>query len=283
MFAQPPTASRLTEMETLSSIPESDKSESSKAFNNLSTYCMFIGYARSGHSLIGALLDAHPNVIIADQLDALEQIQAGIGKQDLFQLLLHNSRSRVEQGRARGGHSYHVPGQWQGRFTTLRVIGDKKGQRATSRLREDPELLRKLGQTLDLPVKVFHVIRNPYDNIATKYLKRSRHGPVDLRCLIEEHFVLCQTIVDVKRHLRSGVMRDVYHEAMIEDPRHWVRTLCEFLGIQCPDDYVRACSKIVFSSPNKSRCDIEWSHDNRELVRTRMASIDFLSGYCFDA
>ena len=256
--------------------------DNSTGFDDIAAYCMFIGYARSGHSLIGALLDAHPNVIIADQLDALESIQAGVGKQDLFELLLHNSQSSVQRGRARGGHAYTVPGQWQGRFTTLRVIGDKKGQRATVRLREDPELLRKLGQTVGLPIKLFHVIRNPYDNIATKYLKRSRHGAVDLHSLIEEHFVLCRTVADVKRHVDKQNILDIHHESMVENPLGGLRALCEFLGIDCPDDYATACSQIVFSSPNKSRRDIEWSQDNIEYVRESMASYDFLSGYSFE-
>ena len=243
---------------------------------------MFVGYARSGHSLIGALLDAHPNVIIADQLDALEHIQEAVGKQQLFELLLHNSQSSVARGRARGGHSYAVSGQWQGRFTTLRVIGDKKGQRATLRLRQDPDLLRRLGQTVGLPVKLFHVVRNPYDNIATKYLKRVRHGPVDFRSLIEEHFVLCQTVADIKRQVNDGNMLEIPHESMIEHPIRWLRILCEFLGINCPDDYAAACAQIVFASPNKSRRDIEWSRDSIELVRVRMTSYDFLSGYSFE-
>lgn len=256
--------------------------ENLAGFDDIATYCMFVGYARSGHSLIGALLDAHPNVIIADQLDALECIQSGIGRHDLFAQLLQNSQSSVQRGRARGGHSYRVPDQWQGRFTTLRVIGDKKGQRATLRLREDPELLWKLRQTVGLPVKLFHVIRNPYDNITTKYLKRLRRGPVDLRSLIEEHFVLCQTVADIKRRVNNGTMFDLHHESMVENPARWLRALCEFLEINCPDDYATACSQIVFSSPNKSRRDIEWSQDNKELVCARMASYDFLSDYSFE-
>ena len=41
---------------------------------------MFIGYPRSGHSLIGSLLDVHPNAIVAHELDALKFVGAGFGK-----------------------------------------------------------------------------------------------------------------------------------------------------------------------------------------------------------
>ncbi len=269
-------------MENLSSFTPTDSFGDCDGLVDLSAYCMFLGYARSGHSLVGALLDAHPHVIIADQLDALEKIQAGVGKEHLFYLLLQNSRSRVEEGRARGGHSYRIPGQWQGSFTTLKVIGDKKGQRATLRLRQDPELLKKLGEVLGLPIKIFHVIRNPYDNIATKYLKRSRHGVVDFRALIEEHFLLCETVKEIKGKIKKHIILDVYHEALIENPAKWIRILCDFLGIDCPDNYLSSCSDVIFSSPNKSRHDVVWSQEEIELVRAKICSFDFLSHYSFE-
>jgi len=39
-----------------------------RLFEAIKTYCMFIGYPRSGHSFVGALLDAHPKNINAHQL-----------------------------------------------------------------------------------------------------------------------------------------------------------------------------------------------------------------------
>ena len=33
--------------------------------------CLFIGHPRSGHSLVGAMLDAHPDLCIAHELDML--------------------------------------------------------------------------------------------------------------------------------------------------------------------------------------------------------------------
>jgi hypothetical protein len=40
---------------------------------------MFIGYLRSGHSLIASLLDAHPNAIATHELDALKFVGARFG------------------------------------------------------------------------------------------------------------------------------------------------------------------------------------------------------------
>src|SRR5262245_36859172 len=63
-----------------------------RTFAAVETFCLFVGYPRSGHSIIGSLLDAHPNAIIADELDALKYVQAGFNQNQLFYLLLRNSR-----------------------------------------------------------------------------------------------------------------------------------------------------------------------------------------------
>jgi hypothetical protein len=36
--------------------------------------CLFIGYPRSGHSLIGSLIDAHPHAALGHELDLLKYV-----------------------------------------------------------------------------------------------------------------------------------------------------------------------------------------------------------------
>src|SRR5215207_8273627 len=100
--------------------------ENRRLFDGVETYCMFLGYPHSGHSLIGSLLDAHPNAIVAHELDALKFVRAGFGKHQLYELLLDNSRRFAQRRREWNGYGYEVPRQWQGRFNEVRVIGDKR-------------------------------------------------------------------------------------------------------------------------------------------------------------
>ena len=58
-------------------------------FSGVSTYCMFIGLPRSGHTLVGVLLNAHKNAVIAHELNALKFIKRGFSKNQLFYLLLY--------------------------------------------------------------------------------------------------------------------------------------------------------------------------------------------------
>ena len=52
-------------------------------------------------------------------------------------------------------------------------MGDKKGGKTTRQLfhKENQEALKQIQQVLKIPLKFVHVIRNPYDNIATMLLR----------------------------------------------------------------------------------------------------------------
>ena len=43
-----------------------------KAYDEVETFVMFIGYPRSSHSLVGAILDAHPEIIIPHEFNLLQ-------------------------------------------------------------------------------------------------------------------------------------------------------------------------------------------------------------------
>ena len=55
----------------------------------------------------------------------------------------------------------------------LQVIGDKKGGKTTNQLKklENVNALKEIKQVVQIPMKFLHVVRNPYDNIATMLVK----------------------------------------------------------------------------------------------------------------
>lgn len=252
-------------------------------FERVETYCMFIGYPRSGHSLIGSLLDAHPCAIIAHELDALKFVEAGFGKRQLYQLLLGNSQRFARRGREWSGYAYEVPHQWQGRFDKLRVIGDKKGGRSTLWLAENPALLSRLQKTVATGVKFIHVIRNPYDNIATMHQRalENNQNPI-LRSTIEDYFFRCEANANLKKRLENNAVIDVRHESLIEDPKALLRELCGFLGLGYEEDYLEDCASIVLRSPHKSRYEVEWNAEALAAVRAGIRRFDFLKGYSYE-
>src|SRR5215470_5617425 len=76
---------------------------------------LFIGYSRSGHSLVGALLDAHPNIVVSHELHAVKQLKTGSTFAEVARAVQLNSYYFNHYGRGYTGYDYRVPGQHQGR------------------------------------------------------------------------------------------------------------------------------------------------------------------------
>jgi hypothetical protein len=247
-------------------------------FNRVQSFCLFIGYPRSGHTLIGSLLDAHPYAVIADELDALKYIQAGFSRDQLFYLLLRGSRNAANSGRQRNGHAYRVPGQWQGRFTELRVIGDKMGGASVIRLAAFPFLLDALCNRFNTRVKFIHVTRNPYDVIST--MSRSAGAPLETGCRL--FFEYCEAVDQIKKEPKKAEIYDLKHEEFIASPIAVLKELCRFLNLEENDAYFEACASIVYQSPHKSRVEAPWNPALIGAVKQKISRLSFLRDYSFD-
>ena len=257
-----------------------------KQFSDLHTYCMFIGYQRSGHSLIGALLDAHPDMIIAHELNALEFLKKGYSRKQVFHLLLQQSKAFYQAGNEWMGYSYRVKGQWQGRYRALKVIGDKRGGTSSKILKENPELLEEIQSFCD-KLRLLHVIRNPYDNITTMIKRREAKRNMifsnkDLLRKIDHHFYKTEEIARLKTKNPTNIL-DIYVEEFIDNPKFELARICKFLGVDIDQDYINDCASIVFKQSRKSRHKIElWTPENIELVQRRINEFDFLERYSFN-
>ena len=246
--------------------------------SEIERYCMFIGYPRSGHTLVGSLLDAHPETIIAHELDALIFIGAGFSKQQLFTLILENSQFFSEKGRRWTGYSYSVPNQWQGTYKRLRVIGDKRGGKSSEWLRQRPELIELLYNTVQVPVKFIHVIRNPFDNISSMF----NRGRESIERQIDRYFTKCESVVDVIQKVGSSAIFNIRLEELIIDPVVHLRDLCDYLEVETPEDYLNDCASIVMRSPHKSRFDFKWTDELINHVQERISQYHHLDGYTYD-
>ena len=256
-----------------------DSARRGDEFAQVSAYCMFIGYPQSGHSLVGSLLDAHPDIVIAHELDALGYLEAGFSAAQIYSLILERDRTFTAAGREWSGYSYVVGGQWQGRVRTLRVIGDKKGGASTRRLRDRPELLARLQAAVGIPLKILHVVRNPYDKIAT-ILRRGQQPT--LGACIEWYFMLCDTESRVIREIGDNAVKTIRYESLVAQPDRSIEAMCHFLGVECGADYVTCCADLVWKAARKTRSAADWTLVEIGDVARRMKRFPHLAGYEFD-
>lgn len=239
------------------------------------SFVFFVGYSRSGHSLVGSLLDAHPHVAISHELHAARHLRAGASFQRVQRAILLNSFFFDHFGRGYSGYDYQVPGQMQGRVERLQVLGDKKANGTTRLLRRDPALAARLRGRIPAPVHYIHVVRNPFDNIATK----ARRTNTSLRWAAKVYLAHVATIEVLKRSEGDRVI-DVFLDDLTRDPREQLRSLLAALGVETlPDGYLDSCAELLFDRPRQTRSEMRWSPELERDVRARLRDCSFLARF----
>ena len=247
------------------------------AFDEVETYAMFVGHPRSGHTLVKALLNAHDQIVIGQEANILKYVSLGFNRWMLYSMILASDQYFHGAGRTWDQYGYQIPNQWQGKYRQLRLIGDKKAGRSTYLIGKNPDLLNRLQRTVNVPIKLFFVVRNPFDNIATISRK---HG-YSLSESIDLYLRLCRNVVDLHAAYPDIPMITVYLEKLIENPQDELQRMLEFVGLKSDAAYLSDCARIVFSSPNLSRNQVDWPTDLIKRVEAGVQDFDFLQGYSF--
>lgn len=252
-------------------------------FKDVKTLCLFVGHNKSGTSMLGSLLDAHPNIIIADEIGVLEYISAGFKRNQIFHLLLRGSRRELMKGRVTARrltpYSYLVHGQSQGSFTELRVIGDGKAGTSTQQFAKDPQLLSQLLSVMkDVDVKLIQVVRNPFDVISVMMVRGKR----TFANSINHYFTNCENIIRLRDLMRTNLLA-VHYEDFVTYPEANLTRICEYLDVEPHPDYLQACAGIMHETPDLSRNMVEWTPKWKKVVEDNLARYDFLQGYNFES
>jgi hypothetical protein len=246
-------------------------------FDQVSVFCLFAGYARSGHSLIAALLNAHRDAVVAHEANIPRYVLPGCSRDELYAKLLARSWW-FNRRRNFSWYSYAVPGQWQGRFANLQVIGDKRAGALTRAWGEHPDLLDRIRALVGVPLRLIHVVRHPLDNIATLARREKRELPD----AIEYYFRHVEWNHRLSQAVGPGEWLTTHHERLIQDPRAELSALCAHLGLMVYPGYLENCASVVFKEPRLSRRNVAWTDTAIREVATRSSGYPFLRDYRFD-
>ncbi len=235
-----------------------------------------VGYPRSGSTLIGSMLNAHPEMVIAHESDLFRYVRRGVSRNQLFAILLRRDQEFAAVERQWNGFDYAV-NEDQGQFEYLRVIGDKHAGRAARRLHEDPRLLDRFRQVVGVPIRSLHIVRNPYDNIASIAHNRS----LPLARAIDIYRRLAVAVDDVVGRLRPEEVFEVRYEAFTAEPATWLTGICHFAGVEVSPEYVASCAALADPGGRRGRTRFDWTPSEREQVETLIAARPVLAGYTF--
>ena len=271
--------------------------------NGIESFLFFVGWPRSCHSIVGGMLDAHPNIIVAHEFFLFKKLfDKWMDREILFNELYKNSYESAQNGSRSAkvdhkGYTLEINGSWQGQFTELKVIGDKSGGKAAMQFRGNEQKFKmifdKLKAEVNLPVKTIQVIRNPYDIIATRLLYKI--SPFSNKKLILTHKY------SNFRELRGGIQNfvrlskaittmltdlnlsphQVHCEDLIADPIGTISSICQYLEVDCSADYLQMCADKTFKNVSETRHLIEWD-PRTEYYLTQIKQFPFFNRYTLD-
>jgi len=272
----------------------------------IETFVQFAGFPRSGHSLIGSIIDAHPQARVSHELDAMGLLAKGMPQLAIFALIDRMASEFTRHGRYWNGYCYLVPDAHHETAAPLRVIGDKKGDAAVRWIAKNPALMDRLQADRGPVSKWILVLRNPFDNIATMSLRHGRaydalktdtEDPADfpgalrdkqregiiaseaLDSQIDEYVRLCRTVNDMRHKTEADDWLDLSLEELTADPSPQIARLIKFLDLPPVPGYIDQCASMVNPRANQTRDLIEWPQAKKDRVHAICREFSFLQRY----
>lgn len=251
-------------------------------FTSVRTCCLFVGTVKSGGTLIGAMLDAHPRAVVADEADPLRYLEHGFSRDQIFHLLAKTARREALKGRVTARrlepYALAIPGQHQGVADRPIVVGDSRAGPTTRRLGDDLQLITRWQALLgDVDDRYIHVVRNPFDPIAAMV----RRGQRTLTNAIDDYAAQCARVARLRAHLTDGRVCTVRYDDLVADPSAQLRSLCAFLGLDAPPGYLADCANLIDPSRTPERHAVAWTPDAIAAVESLSESVPFLQGYVY--
>jgi len=257
-------------------------------FQHVDTFVMFLSDRRTGHSWIGSILDSSPNAMIANEFDAFqnfEDLKENLVNEDLFRKLARNSHICGRYGRIQI-YNYTIPGLWQGKVATdtvLKVIGDKKGASSTRSLmskggspwkNETHALAQKeffarfLKMTGTKYHKIIIVLRNPFNMIATQFLRaKSLHNELLLLQVTRNVLFQMRQNLWAKDNLNDEVDWFVLpSEEFARDTQQKLQELCNFTTVDCPSIMMTRAIEQTHHISHDTWQLVDWSNEAASLV-----------------
>ena len=216
----------------------------------------------------------------------------------MYELSYHYSL--VSSEKSGKGYTLDIPEMWSGKHNgTLKVIGDKSATATTAAYSIASHAKFKnrynyLANCTGVELVAIHVVRNPFDMIAThalyevlnyswkRYQSTSRAviNRLILMDVVEFFFEKAKAVKEMVPLCNMKVI-EVHNEDLIRYPRKQLQRLCSFLDVHCSEDYLRTCESKIFPEVSRTRDKIVWQPDVKADVQKRMQHYSFFRGYTF--
>jgi hypothetical protein len=210
---------------------------------------IFVGIGRSGSTLLGEILNHHPECLISNEVRYLERVIRGepaeqvlrdVRAAALFQLEhgleehIKRRRSHIRNSQSRWVSFREFRGDPDFAKRPIRVIGDKKAGGATETYLKRPQaVLRFLSATPGM-----HCIQIVRDPVALG-LSRMKHNPGEIDFAAACDHMIRHSHAGCQLAARAGIpYHRLYYEDLLRQPSAQIRGVLDWLGLGTADRWL---------------------------------------------
>lgn len=190
---------------------------------------LFVGHAHSGHSIIGSILDNHPQVVLANEVNVVKAInEHRLNARQVESVLLHEALVSSDKW-INSAYQYDTAFGHQGQDKPdPRVIGDKKAGGTTRILHNHPWVLDYLQEQFGERLRVLFVQRNPLDVVAaySHYMKQ----PIS-QFHVDRYLENYATVLQVAKALPAEQFMTINQAEFVHQPQPEIERAMEFLAV----------------------------------------------------
>lgn len=245
----------------------------------VTTACLVIGHVKSGGSLLGAMLDAHPEIVMGDEVDLARLMRAKIPAEAMLAEFARSARREEMKGRVTarrlGGYSLAIGGWSQGSSVRPLVVGNSRAGPTTRYLADVPGALSAVIDVFGERRLVFlHVIRRPEDSVAAMVLRSGR----DIIEAARDYARQCQRLATLHAQLGESV-HPIHYESLLEECHGTLEGVLDFLDVIPPDGFLAACSDLLDHGLVPESDRVTWNTASLRIIEETVHGFEFLSPY----
>ena len=99
---------------------------------------------------------------------------------------------------------------------------------------------------------------------------------------IRKYFTMVQINSKLTTRL-EGSIHLIHSSQLIKEPRKTLLGVCEFLNLNCDHQYFEDCSSIIYKEGTKTRYDVIWTDEQKNLVKEKLQTFPLTKDYNFES
>ena len=239
-------------------------------------FVLFIGSGRSGSTIVASILNSHPNVLISHEIGIIKK---GYNSEKLIidNIISHTKKKSLNYksiNKDIKNKDINIPKK------EIFLYGDKHSDQNTLSIAKNIELFNQFKSNV-YNLKLINVVRNPYDNITTKYLRKQsmfdkKKGFIGA---IKQYNIEMNT---VKLLSLNNPLFNIRLENLILNPIENISKMFDFFSLDYNMEMIEKITNIILKKPSISRNKINWKQNQIDMVKNIIDKYEWLNGYEYE-